>query len=404
MASLDRLYKVMASFQYTGERIFYTFASLYADLKGATPAQIGVMLSLQNILAFIGQQYFGKSSDKVGRPLIIGFGWIVSIICSFMIFNFVDPILIIATFALYNIGYSMVQPAWNALIGDSFPANIRAKQLGVIGAAATLFGGLLYLAAGLLSSLLFKPFSFLFIVAGVCFCIAFVMVVFLSKTSRIPEREVIQRDGHLSVFDPLQRHLSFRKFVLIDTTFAMSMSLSWPLFPHATNNLANPSQVAIIWFATFLSFSFTARYNTQIKRYIGKYSHSFFISRMLMFLVPLTFAFATSWVHILLVRIISGGSFGFYSIVQKDYILETCEQLHRTQDRGWFLGSHAFVWGILTFFGSLFSGFIAEYFIVTHPGIIGYSGLFIVASIARFVTVSLYFLVPSFESYPSILV
>ena len=159
MPSLDRFYSMMASFQNTGERIFFTFASLYADIKGATPAQQGIMLSLQNILAFIGQQYFGKTSDRLGRPLIISLGWVISIICSFVIFNFVSPVSIIITFAIYNIGFSMVQPAWNALIGDSYPGRERAIKLGTIGSAATLFGGMIYLAAGLISDLVAQPFQ-----------------------------------------------------------------------------------------------------------------------------------------------------------------------------------------------------------------------------------------------------
>jgi MFS family permease len=387
----------MASFQNTGERIIFSFASLYADIRGASPAQVGIMLSLQNILAFIGQQYFGKASDRVGRAKIIGLGWIISIISSFLILNFLNPVLIIATFAFYNIGFSMVQPAWNALIGDTYSGEDRATKLGIIGSFATFFGGMIYLATGLVSEMFARPFAFIFLISGICFVCALIIVIVLHFSNRLPEIErkpVVEKQR---ILDPLRKHPKFRRFVFIDTTFALAMSLSWPLFPRATNNLANPAQVSIIWFATFLGFSITARYTHRLRTWVGSYHRSLFYSRMLMFGVPLTFAFATSWLHIVAIRSIAGASFGFYSILQKDYILETCDHLDRGQDRGWFLGSHSLVWGVLTFFGSLFAGYVTEYFVVVIDGDIGYSELFIVAAIIRVFAVFLFLKVPELD-------
>jgi len=377
--SLFRKYSLVSSFQNLGERILFTFGSLWADYNGASASQVGIMLSLQNILAFAGQNIFGRLSDRHGRTVILLFGFMLSALTSFAMFQVFSPLLIILVFSLYNIGYSAVQPSWNALIGDSFDVDKRAKMLGNIGAFASLAGGIFYLMTGNISQQFSNPYVFLFGVAAISFSGAFVSVFLVSRTNDYPQN-LKNRKQSQNLFEPLQIH-SFRRFVFADALFAFSMSTTWPLFPHATNNLANSQQVAIIWFFAFLGFSVTARYNEKLRDVFRKYRYTFFFSRFFLFLVPIGFAFATDWTHLLLVRILAGTTFGLYSITQKDYILDTCNTINRPDDRGWFLGTHAFIWGIMTFLGSLCFGFFADY--ALHN--VGYSELFLLTSLLRLI-------------------
>ncbi len=330
--SLDRQYSLIASLQNMGERILFSFSGLYADYHGATATEQGILLSLRNILSFMAQQVFGKASDKYGRSIILSIGFLISAISSFLMFNVTEPIAIIVVFAFYSLGFSAIQPAWSALIGDTYE-NERSKMLGHIGAIASLIGGILYLLVGIYSDKTDKPYDLLFGFAAISFAFAFVVVVILSLTSRLPKHEVNLKKN-ISIFEPL-KNINFRKFVLLDAIFAFSMATTWPLFPKRTNELATTSQVTIMWFIAFLGFSITAKFTSQIKHRIGSYNRSFYISRALIWTVPFTFAFATSWIHLVFARIIAGTSFGFYTILQKEYILETAAILERPEDRGW---------------------------------------------------------------------
>ncbi len=377
--TLLRKYNIVSTFQNVGERILFTFASLWADHNGASASQVGIMLSLQNILAFASQNVFGRLSDSRGRAKILLLGFGISALSSFVLFQVYSPLMIILIFSLYNIGFSAVQPSWNALIGDSFSVEERAQMLGKIGAFASLAGGVFYLMTGSLSDRFANPYVFLFGVAALSFSGAFVSILLISRTREFPDQE-LQVAKTQNIFEPL-RVRSFRRFVAADALFAFSMSTTWPLFPRATNNLANSQQVAFIWFTAFLGFSATARYSERIRRFLGRYRMTFFLSRVSLFLVPVVFAFATDWTHLLLIRILAGTTFGLYSITQKNYILDTCNALSRPQDKGWFLGTHAFVWGVMTFLGSLGFGLFADFALFY----VGYKELFLSTAVLRLI-------------------
>jgi MFS family permease len=367
--------------QNLGERILFSFTALFAETKGATPSEQGILLSLRNILSFITQQFFGKASDRYGRSLILGIGFLLSVISSFLMSFALTPVSIIILFALYSVGFSAIKPAWDALIGDTYAAEERSRMLGHIGSIASLIGGLMFLGVGLYSDTVSNSYKILFSMATIAFTFAFISVVLLSVTSKFPQRAKFESNG-LSLFEPLQNR-RFRRFALIDAVYNFAMSTTWPLFPHVEAELATTGQITIIWFAGFIGFSITAKNASKIQNYIGSYNKSFYVSRGVLWTVPIFYAFATSWYHLLITRVLAVTSFGFYTILQKDYILETTSQLNRPQDRGWFLGTHAFMFGIFTFVGSLSSGYISEY--VLSNSIAGYKELFLVTSVLRFI-------------------
>ncbi|MHA2251462.1 MAG: MFS transporter [Candidatus Kariarchaeaceae archaeon] len=396
--SLDRPYSIIASFQNLGERILFSFSGLYADRNGATASEQGILLSLRNILSFMGQGFFGRASDRYGRAIILSFGFLLSAISTYAMLSVKEPVLIIITFAFYSLGFSAIQPAWSALIGDTYEENDRAKMLGHIGAVASIIGGVFYLSAGFLSGLYENDHEILFAVATISFIFAFIMVILLSFKQKFPEKEeVINKD--ISIFEPFSNK-NFRNFVLFDASFAFAMSTTWPLFPKVTNELMNTQQVAFMWFLSFLGFSVTAKYMKQIKNYIGSYNRSLFLSRAFLWIVPFSFAFATSWIHLVFARIIAGISFGFYTILQKDYVLETVAVLNRPEDRGWFLGSHGLMFGVFTFVGSLLSGFFIDYIIKATNEKIYYDELFLGTAVFRFIMSFGYLLIayPAFNA------
>lgn len=378
---LEKPYSFIATMQNLGERILFSFTALYSETRGATASQQGILLSLRNILSFITQQFFGKASDKYGRTLILSIGFFLSLVSSFMLSLALTPVTIIILFALYSIGFSAIQPAWSALIGDTYAATERSRMLGHIGSIGGLVGGVMFLIVGLYSDSTSNPYKILFQSATVAFGFAFLSVVILSFYNRFPQREMPKSKG-LSLFEPLSNK-RFRRFVLIDAIYNFAMSTTWPLFPHVEAELATTGQITIIWFAGFIGFSITAKNASKINNYIGSYNKSFYVSRAVLWTVPIFYAFATSWYHLLITRVIAVTSFGFYTIMQKDYILETTSELDRPADRGWFLGTHAFLFGIFTFVGSLSSGFVSEY-LLSHD-VVGYRGLFLFTAILRLI-------------------
>ncbi len=384
-----RIYSAISSFQNLGERILFSFVQLYADHRGATTADQGTLLSFRNIISFSGQQIFGRASDRLGRIVILLFGFILASISSVFLLKTITPLSIIIVFAFYALAFSAIQPSFNALIGDTFDEN-RTEMLGAITSVGGLFGGFAFLFIGLIGDTMDNPYSFLFTVAAVSFFSAALVVGLLVIVRKVPpqERDLVKQ---VNIFEPLKTGF-FRKFVLIDGLYGLAMSTSWPLFPKRTNELADTAQVTTMWAATFIGFAITARYTAQIKKMIGSYNKSFFYSRFFLFLVPLSFAFATSWLHLIFARIIAGLTFGFYSTLQKDYVLEAVKKINRPNHRGWYFGTHAFVFGISTFIGSLGFGYLAEFLYTLG---IGYSEMFMVSAGIRFVFVFAYIKIPN---------
>ncbi|MCY3413555.1 MAG: MFS transporter [Candidatus Heimdallarchaeota archaeon] len=386
-----KIYTLILSLQTIGERIIFSFVQLYADKIGASGTEQGVLLSLRNIISFSGQNYFGKASDRYGRISILLIGFLLSAISSFSFLKTITPITVILAFVLYSIGFSAIQPAFSALIGDTYPEHKRAEMLGKIGGIGGFIGASLFLVVGLISDTLLDPYQYLFIIAGCSFASAGFAVVFLHFRYFIPTVPHV-RETKVSYFYPLSFGF-FRKFVLMDALFALAMATSWPLFPRKTNELANTSQVTIMWSVTFISYSISARYTKQLKEKIGSYSKSLYYSRFLLFLVPLTFAFATSWLHLIPARFIAGITFGYYATIQKDYILESVAKIGKIEHRGLFLGTHAFMYGIFTFVGSIVFGKLVDVLIDLNTGM-GYDEMFIVSAILRFFAGFLFLLVP----------
>lgn len=385
----QRIYSAISSFQNLGERILFSFVQLYADHHGATTADQGTLLSFRNIISFSGQQIFGRASDRLGRIVILLFGFLLASLSSYLLLEAITPLSIIIVFAFYALAFSAIQPSFNALIGDTFDEN-RTEMLGAITSVGGLLGGFAFLFIGLLGDTMDNPYSFLFTIAAISFFAAALVVGFLVFIRKVPpqERDLVKQ---VNIFEPLKTGF-FRKFVFIDGLYGLAMSTSWPLFPKRTNELADTAQVTIMWAVTFIGFAITARYTAQIKKMIGSYNKSFFYSRFFLWMVPLSFAFATSWLHLIFARIIAGLTFGFYSTLQKDYVLEAVKQINRPNHRGWYFGTHAFVFGISTFIGSLGFGYLAEHLYTFG---IGYSEMFLVSAGIRFAFVFAYIKVPN---------
>ncbi len=369
----------------------FSFVQLYADYNGATASEQGILASFRNILSFGGQQAFGRISDKRGRLIVLLFGFLLSTLSSIALTGITTPILIILVYALYSIGFSAIQPAFSALIGDTYRREQQAQMLGQISSVGSLLGGVGFLIVGVASDFLVNPYPVLFLVAGLSFGFAAISVFVLSLTGKVPPQPMDLSDG-ASIFEPLKVDY-FRKYVLIDASFGFAMSTAWPLFPKVTNELATTGQVTIMWAVTFLGFSVSAHFTPQLKRVFRSYRASFYSSRFLLWSVPFSFAIATDWTHLLLARTIAGLTFGFYTTLQKDYALECARSSGQVERKGWFLGTHAFFFGISTFIGSLLFGFVVDTLLATTP--FGFSEMFFLSAVIRFIFSFGYLKVPS---------
>ncbi len=386
-----RFYSLISIFQNLGQRIIFSFVQLYADSVGATASQQGWLLSFRNIISFSGQQIFGRASDRYGRVIVLIFGFVLASITSVFFIKINTPLLIIIVFAFYSLGFSAIQPSFNALIGDTYTHNDRTQMLGAITSIGGLFGGLSFLVAGLYGDQYENPYGVLFLISAISFIFAALSVLILKIKHNVPTQIKI-KNKNLNLFEPLKTDF-FRKFVFTDALFGFAMATSWPLFPKRTNELATTSQVTIMWAMVFILFSISAKYTHIIKQRIGRYNVSFYVSRALLWLVPLSFAFATNWTHLLLARMIAGLTFGYYSTLQKDYILETVKKINKIENRGWYLGTHAFIFGISTFLGSLIFGDLAEFLLNNFN--FTYSQLFLISATIRFVFVFIYLRIPN---------
>jgi MFS family permease len=100
------------------------------DIFGATPLQIGIILSAAGFFGLIFNLYAGKLSDKIGRKIIIAIGNLPARL-STLFFPFAPNLLSAAGIYLFEaFGHNIAMPASRALVADLVPEKIRGKLFG----------------------------------------------------------------------------------------------------------------------------------------------------------------------------------------------------------------------------------------------------------------------------------
>ncbi|MFQ6087622.1 MAG: MFS transporter [Candidatus Methanofastidiosia archaeon] len=169
-----------------GFGVMIPYLPLFARRIGASPTQVGFVISSFMIGRAISASTFGKRSDIVGRkPMIISGVLAFGLTSALMVFSFNWVVLSILRF-LQGFAAGIAWPMAEALLVDSVPPKIRGEALGIYVSTLQLgfflgpgVGGLLYFLAESLTGSALLGYSIPLLFTGIFAFIA----AFYAKSS-----------------------------------------------------------------------------------------------------------------------------------------------------------------------------------------------------------------------------
>ena len=128
----------------------------FGDVFGATPLQIGVILSIAGFVGLTCNLYAGRISDRIGRKPVIALGALPSRLAT-IAFPFAPNFISAAGITVFRaFGHNVAMPASRALNADLVPEKVRGKLFGRLAAFFSL-GAVL---GPILSTLIYDAYRF----------------------------------------------------------------------------------------------------------------------------------------------------------------------------------------------------------------------------------------------------
>jgi DHA1 family multidrug resistance protein-like MFS transporter len=374
---ITNLFRLISIGNATGQSFLFNFFSAFAVLVGVTTGALGFITSIRNLMGSLFQGTIGRLSDKYGRKFFLLLGFFLSFSIMIILIFLNNPMMLIIISIIQATALSIIIPVWNATLGDVTKTEKRASFMGRLSAMGTAVSVSLMLAlAGVFfiieeyggfnvhlqfrNLVIFIPeieprlqYGIAFGVAAFNFILCFIGALLLRETKKAGAQKK-QPKMLLALKDK-----RFTKFFIINSLFGLIMSLMWPIFPIAQVSVLgmNFPQIAIVN-AVFSVFSSMGQF------FGGKLGDRFgrkpFIiyGRAAMFVIPLVMIGAVymgSWQLLLISNLIGGSAMGAITVSMNAYVLDISPE----DQMGAYSGLQQVGWGVLTFIGSLCSGFIA---------------------------------------------
>ncbi len=342
------------------------FVSFISLNLGASAGILGWIQAIANLLRQFLDPFFGRLSDMVRRriPFIV-ISTITWIIPYAFLYWVKAPEFVILIVAIVNILLSLGNPAWNALQNELFPKEVRGKLTGRVfwfgsfgSMIATLFTGvILTFAFG--ENIEYQ--KYILIPVGLGVLISIIAVLPFRKIEEPLRREGVQfektdgnlKDGIKEIF----RNKPFRKFMLLYSIFGLFWTFSWPLFSLKQINILNATAVEvalleIIFAVTTILFIMLG---AKIADRFGR-TKLILINRMILFLFPLGYIFATKIWHLYLVHFFIASIFNLSFAGVNAYILDLIPR----RNGGLYFGVLGLVTGVFYFIGTLLGGYLVQ--------------------------------------------
>ncbi len=389
------------------QNLAYQYIPLYNQKLGADEVEMGLMTAVQNVFSTGLSPIWGKISDQKGRRLFLLIGSFTATVSAFTLVFARNPNDVLISIAINSIGLSMLIPAWQGAIADYTEGQDRGSFIGkIVGSSYA------YVTLALILYSFFAPslpiteieqYRILMIVSASNFGI----MIFLSWLV-LDVRKNGETRKQYSLFEPF-KDKTYRRFLIVILFWWFWMSLAWSYFPTVIAGVINASVSEVAWMAiagTVVQAISSYKMGSLIQR-IGE-RKSIILGFLTFTIVPINFAFATEWWHLLPAQIISGIGIGFGFTALQTYILN----IAGSEKAGNYQGTYNLLWGIVTFVGSYFGGWMLLWLkdtVGTLPLALTYA-LLIVAMLRFFSNFIMIFFLPDSnanktqppELYPSV--
>jgi len=343
--------------------LYQPYLNIYAVEIGATYSEMGIITSVSNAAPTILQPIWGALSDKKGkRKPFIFLGYFAGSALIFLFLLAKDPMLFALFLAAHFIVLSASTPTWNALLGKIIPEKVRGKVLGKVNAIA--FAGRVFATAiagiimtWVLGQTLESQYTFVFTAAAVFGILGSLLI--------LKFKEPVE-NGNTSVYRGLKvalretlRNKYFRRFCSLEVFFETAMSMSWPYFSVVMVRKLEATKFEIA--VASIIFGATASLS---QFYLGKFVDKFgrkpiiVLSRIMLPLYPFLFILSQNMYYVYLANIIGGISNGLSIVAISAYILD----ISQDHERGTYFATYNTLYGLATFAGSIFSGYLGTFF------------------------------------------
>lgn len=350
--SLYFVFQMLLSFS---QNLAFQYIPLFNKKLGADEIQMGLLTSVQNVFSTGFSPFFGRWSDVCGRKLFLITGAFIATTSAITMTLANTPTQVIVSVGVNSFGLSMIIPAWNGAIADYTKGQKRGGFIGrLLGASygyVTIALLVYAFAAPLLPISEIEQYRLIIGISALNFGLT-ILVSWRIIDLRDPNKGT-RKD---SIFTPL-RDRNYRNFLIVILFWWFWMSLAWSYFPTVIASVIEASVSEVAWIAVsativqaFASYKMGDLIDTMGPR------KSIFLGFLSFSIIPINFAYATEWWHLIPAQMIGGIGIGFGFSALQTYIIE----IAGSDRAGNYQGTYNLFWGIVTFIGSFLGGIILE--------------------------------------------
>lgn len=191
----------------------------YAEDLGASPTELGLLMSVYSIMQLVFSPFWGKISDRIGRKPVLMLG-ITGLALSFYLMAIADSLwMLFAARIIGGILSSANMPTSMAYVADITTPENRGKGMGIIGAAVGLgfvFGPAI---GGVFSK---TSLSLPFYIATFSSIITLILIVVLLKESSTAESRLENAKNKTSIWKAFSGSLSILFFLQLFISLSLS--------------------------------------------------------------------------------------------------------------------------------------------------------------------------------------
>ncbi|MCW4049536.1 MAG: MFS transporter [Candidatus Bathyarchaeota archaeon] len=349
-----------------GDSLNNRFNNLLVSTVGATVNQMGFLQGGKSLFGNLTQLLFGRLADRYGKKRFIAAGQIINGFAILALLYFTTPEWLIAMVLLSSFSVSMSRPGWSSLLGDYTDERNRGKIIGAINSISQMGSFVAMLVAFAMTinqtgdTTRESYLPVLAVAAGASF-LGGIMVLFTDE--KPPKGVSLALDIKRLFKDP-----RLTRYLLLNFIYGMGMSFAWPLFPYVITDKLKMK----IWQVATLSLSSSA-VSVLAQRRLGTFMDKvgrrpiIVLSRTLMAVAPIAYALAAQWWHITIAELFLGVGMAAWMSSEGTYVIDLAPR----DLRATYLASSTTAFGIATFIGSNFAGYVVENFLSTT----GFTGI-----------------------------
>ncbi len=349
-----------------GDSLNNRYNNLLVSIAGATVKQMGFLQGGKSLFGNLTQLLFGQLADRYGKKRFIALGQFLNAGAILALLFYETPNWLILWILVSSFATSMTRPGWSSLLGDYTNDRNRGEVIGKINSFAQMGSFVAMIVAFAISfnqvgDTNRDSFTLVLALAAIASLVGGILVLFVDE--KAPKGASLQLDLKRLFSDP-----RLTRYLILNFVYGIGMSTAWPLFPYVITDKLNMT----VWQVATLSLSSSA-VSVLAQRRLGGFMDKvgrrpvIVMSRMMMAIAPIAYAFATQWYHITIAELFLGVGMAAWMSSESTYVID----LAPGDLRATYLASSTTAFGIATFIGSNLGGYMVDNFLSTS----GFTGI-----------------------------